>query len=228
MSATEIAQQLLFLVKTDKGYSALQAEIAQLSVDVLKKELITQEQRLAFWINLYNAFFQIKVKESPHLFNNKIKLFFGRHFTIAGHRMSLDDMEHDMLRRSTFKWSLGYIKNPFPSAFEKALQVHQLDPRIHFALNCGAVSCPPIRYYTPENVLQELDMASQNFLEQECSYDADKNVAQVTSIFSWFRGDFGGISGIKQFLAERKIVSDSTVQLQFKAYNWQQQFENYT
>ena len=228
MSATKLSQQLLLQVKLGKDYLSLQNQLATISVEQLQSELTSQNQRLSFWINLYNAFFQIKVKENPSLFKNKIKLFFGKHFTIAGHKMSLDDMEHNMLRRSMLKWSLGYIKNPFPSQFEKQLQVFELDNRIHFALNCGAVSCPPIRFYTPENVQDELELATQNFLQQECHFDAAKNTVEVTSIFSWFRGDFGGISGIKQFLSKRDFIPDTSPKLSFKKYNWQQQFEHYS
>jgi len=145
MNANEISESFLSEVKMGEPADEWQKAIAALTDFDLEQALVTQENRLAFWLNLYNAFFQVIIREHPEWFKNKIKLFFGRHFTVANHKMSLDDIEHDMLRKSTYKWSFGYLTKPFPSAFEKAFQVKNLDPRIHFALNCGAVSCPPIR-----------------------------------------------------------------------------------
>jgi hypothetical protein len=122
------------------------------------------------------------MQQHPEWFKNKYKLFFGKHFKVANRAMSLDDIEHDMLRKSTLKWSLGYIRNPFPSQFEQSFQVFELDPRIHFALNCGAVSCPPIRFYTAANVPEQLEMATINYLVHDTVFDTNKNEYQVTKL----------------------------------------------
>lgn len=228
MQPAELSQNLLLKVKMDESTDELAQQIAKLNPNELATALNTQNHRLAFWLNLYNAFFQIKVKSKPALFKNKMKLFFGRHFQVAGQMMSLDDIEHNMLRKSTHKWSFGYIKKLFPSKFEKQLQVFELDNRVHFAMNCGAVSCPPIRFYTTDNVLSELDLATINFLEQESRFDEVTNTVEATSLFNWFRGDFGGRSGIKKFLLEFDRIPNTSVKLKFKKYNWEQQFENYS
>ncbi len=227
MNANEISESFLSEVKMGEPADEWQKAIAALTDFDLEQALVTQENRLAFWLNLYNAFFQVIIREHPEWFKNKIKLFFGRHFTVANHKMSLDDIEHDMLRKSTYKWSFGYLTKPFPSAFEKAFQVKNLDPRIHFALNCGAVSCPPIRFYKPENVQTQLDTATLNYLLQDCRYEPTQNTLYVTSLMNWFRGDFGGINGIKTFLKQYNALPNDSAKIKFNSYNWTVQFGNY-
>ena len=82
--------------------------------------------------------------------------------------MSLDDIEHGILRRSKIKWSEGYFNKLFPSKFEKENRVNKVDYRIHFALNCGARSCPPIAFYDPEKLDKQLDVATMIYLKS-CS-----------------------------------------------------------
>jgi hypothetical protein len=227
MNANQISQSFLSDVKMGNPTEQWQQAIAGLTAIELEQALVSQENRLAFWLNLYNAFFQVVIREHPEWFKNKMKLFFGRHFTVANRKMSLDDIEHDMLRKSTYKWSLGYLQKPFPSAFEKAYQVKTLDPRIHFALNCGAVSCPPIRFYTSENVQEQLKTATLNYLLQDCKYEPTQNTLYVSSLMNWFRGDFGGINGIKAFLKQYNVLPDASAKIKFNPYNWTVQLEHY-
>ena len=62
-------------------------------------------------------------------------------------RFSFDNIEHDIIRGSRIKWSLGYLKKWFVSKEIKALQLDKREARIHFTLNCGAKSCPPVDIY---------------------------------------------------------------------------------
>ncbi len=102
-----------------------------------------------FWINIYNAWFQIlatrEKKKSPEIFTGKL-------ITIADTKFSLDDIEHGILRRYRWKLSRGYLPELFPGRLIKQLAVAKIDYRIHFALNCGAKSCPPIAFYTYFNI----------------------------------------------------------------------------
>nr|XP_054757856.1 uncharacterized protein LOC129263970 [Lytechinus pictus] len=93
-------------------------------------------------------------------------------YLIAGQVYSLDDIEHGILRRN----------KPHPSTKKccfhdddprLAYIVDTLDARIHFALNCGAESCPPISVYTEQNLERALDMAAKNYLNQEITVDID-------------------------------------------------------
>jgi hypothetical protein len=77
-----------------------------------------------------------------------------------------------------------------------------LDPRIHFALNCGAVACPPIRIYRdrdPAAVDRKLAAAAVAFVEATTSI-RDRTI-ETSAILRWYARDFGGPVGIRRFLA---------------------------
>ena len=83
---------------------------------------------------------QLYLSKNPELYLKRNPLFGKKIIDIAGKRISLDEIEHGLLRHSKVKWGLGYINNIFPSHFEKMNRVSKVDYRIHFALNCGAGS----------------------------------------------------------------------------------------
>ena len=76
-----------------------------------------------------------------------------------------------------------------------------IDFRIHFALNCGAKSCPPIAFYTVDKLEEQLELAGALFLNEDTRIDAQRKEAHISRLFLWFLKDFGGRKGA------RKIVS---------------------
>lgn len=87
-------------------------------------------RKKTFWITIYNALYLIITKETiDH--NVIIKL---KRIKIACSLLSLNDIEHGILRESKFKMSFGEITNPFYSDFTKTLAINGLDYRIHFAI----------------------------------------------------------------------------------------------
>ena len=109
----------------------------------------------------------------------------------------------------------------------KKLAVEKIDFRIHFALNCGAISCPPIAFYSSEKIEQQLQLASLSFLEGETDIYADKKEVHVTQLFRWFLADFGGKSGIRKILREYLDFDSKSYQIIFKPYSWEEQLDNY-
>jgi hypothetical protein len=95
-------------------------------------------------VNLYNAFVQDALIRHPEQYHDRRAFFRERRHTVASTDLSLDIIEHGILRHSKWKYGLGYVPNSFPSAFERQHRVPEIDPRVHFALNGGAESCPPI------------------------------------------------------------------------------------
>ena len=82
-----------------------------------------------------------------------------------------------------------------------------LDNRIHFALNCGAESCPPVLFYTADNINVELNIATNNFVNSsEVKYDKSRNSLHISKIFHWYKGDFGGKSGVVDLLKKFKAI----------------------
>jgi hypothetical protein len=147
---------------------------------------------------------------------------------IAGKKLSLDFIEHSLLRRSKNKYSLGYLNKIFTNKFERAHRVSKLDWRIHFALNCGAKSCPPIAFYNAARLNEQLNVATKNFLLSECIYTPSKNIIAVPAFMSWFRRDFKGKKGILAILKTNGIVKQNAKPaIKFKKYDWSLQVANY-
>jgi len=69
----------------------------------------------------------------------------------------------------------------------------KVEPRIHFALVCGARSCPPIKCYSEKEVGQELDLATEAFLEDDSNLaiNKTKNKVYISMILKWYSVDFG-------------------------------------
>jgi len=125
-----------------------------------------------------------------------------------------------MLRHSQQWWGLGYVPKPFPSAFERHLRVPR-DPRIHFALNCGASSCPAIAFYSAEHLDQQLDAATDLYLSTEVDHDMITGTCKIPALFGWFKGDFGGTRGIRTFLAAHGPKGcDVAATFQYRPFNW--------
>ncbi len=223
MTAILLSQKLLHAVKSGKPVHDLLHELAEKSESGLAADLMNVACRKACWMNLYNAFVQIGMEEQqPELrsWKSRFKFFGKRNIRIAGHLLSLNDIEHGLLRDSSVWWSLGYLKKIIVSGFEKKFRT-RADFRVHFALNCGALSCPAIQSFSSEKINEELDALMNDFLLEETSFDASTGTAQLPAIFKWYIGDFGGTKGIKRLLMEQGIVpSIHKIRLQFKPYNW--------
>ena len=84
--------------------------------------------------------------------------------------------------------------------------------RIHFALNCGALSCPPIAYYQAERIDQQLGMAMDSFVGAEFIVNEVSKTIICSSLFDWYRADFVGV-----FLNDPRYRG---FQVQLKPYDW--------
>lgn len=197
-------------------------------MDDLATTLNSDAKRLAFWLNLYNGFTQIILKKNPEQYKTRGSFFSSKQLFIAGQQLSLDDIEHGILRHSKIKWSEGYLNDWFPSSFEKKFRVDKLDYRIHFALNCGAKSCPPIAFYEPEQIEKQLTVATSTYLTGESMYDASTNTVSVPALMGWFRNDFGGKKNMLNILRKNKVIPEgSNPKINFNKYDWSLYLDNY-
>ncbi|MBD2681743.1 MULTISPECIES: DUF547 domain-containing protein [Nostoc] len=147
----------------------------------LKSNINTLE-KLALWINLYNALTISSILKRypldsilPKIFGVPNWLaflwFFQRRvYYIFGQHYSLAQIEHQILRNE--------------------LQ----ESRIHFAIVCASVGCPLLRSgaYFPEQVMQQLDEDAHRFINnpQKVYYDFDNQTLYCNKIFKWYRQDF--------------------------------------
>ena len=184
---------------------------------------LDEQEAIAFWINAYNAYtIKLIVENYPVGSIREISPFRIKglrlavpkinspfEYTIAvldGKKYSLDDIEHGILRKE----------------FN--------EPRIHFALVCAAISCPPLRReaFTGEGLDAQLDDQARAFL-----YDETKNIIgsgdtiHLSKIFDWFRGDFADSkSGLQQYLAPyfegatREKLSQGGFKVKHLGYDW--------
>jgi hypothetical protein len=106
-----------------------------------------------------------------------------------------------------------------------------IDPRIHFALVCGARSCPPIGFYEAEQIDFQLQLAAESFINSpQVRILPEKNTLLISMIFKWYKADFGGndqaiIDTILNFLDEgekKNFLSENRnrVQMKYQPYDW--------
>lgn len=101
--------------------------------------------------------------------------------------LTLNDVEHGLLRGNGVQ-PLSRSRHWAASDPRAALAL-PLDPRVHFALNCGARSCPPVRLFTPANVEYGLEAAAGSFLEASMAVEGD--TVTLSSLLLWYGVDFG-------------------------------------
>ena len=207
-TADPIAWSQALIEKHRQGESTLeiQEKIKSISVDDLAQALPNDDAKRTFWMNVYNGFVQVLLTDNPALFDDRVQFFTQPRVWVAGRKLSLDDIEHGIIRGSRVKWTLGYTQSIFVSSYERKLRVNSRDGRIHFSLNCGAKSCPPVAVFRLGDVNEQMDVLSKNYLENYTQVDLKNRKVTASPLMSWFRADFGGKKGVLKFLKSFEIL----------------------
>jgi len=192
---------------------------------------LTVDERTALFINVYNSLtihaLTLVVEEGNTKTLLSLDNFWQRNaYNISTWAWSLDDIEHGVLRGNklhpTYKDYLFKQGDP-----RLAFVAHNVDNRIHFALNCGAKSCPPIRLYTAENLNRALTMAAENFCQG--STQVKENEVILSKLLDWYGSDFGEnkrevLKAILVYLSEEQRESiknmGDDVTISFAPYDW--------
>ena len=157
---------------------ALNAYVEKMQAVAIRK--FSRPEQRAYWTNLYNALTVkvvldhypvasiMKINISPGLFTKgpwKKKLL-----AIDGEKVSLDDIEHRILRPI---WK---------------------DPRTHYAVNCASLGCPnlPAQAFTSANMEELLEAGARAYVNHPRGARVEKGHLTVSSIYDWFQTDFGG------------------------------------
>lgn len=205
-----VSQNLLYSVKGNDNFNAWTDTIGNISMESLKNHLNNDNSKKVFWINVYNAYTQILLKKDTFAYQKKDAFFNEKKVLISGELLSLNDIEQGFLS-----------KNNNNTEFKNQFQLTTTDPRIHFALNCGAASCPLIRFYEVEKIEEQLNLATQVYLESDVKYDTLTNTVSVPTIMNWFEDDFNGEEGILVFLKKFEIIPENVhPKIKFKEYDW--------
>lgn len=157
------------------------------------------EEKLIFWINTYNAFTVKLVLDNYPVKSikdiNGGKPWDKRFIQIGSTFYSLNDIENEIIRKK-----FG-------------------EPRIHFALNCAAKSCPILvnKAFTKENLNTLLESNTKSFINgPENAISKDK--LELSSIFDWYGSDFDDLVG---FIGKYSTTKPNTnAKISFKNYNW--------
>lgn len=216
-----LARRLLDDARAGRPNAAARAVLATLDPDELATTLADDASRIAFWLNIYNAAVRGRILAEPGAYRGRWRFFASTAIVVAGRRLSPNAIEHGILRRSAVLIGLGYLHNPFPSAFERRMRVSRVDPRIHFALNCGARSCPPLAAWEPTTLDEDLERAATAYLTSESRRSEDGREVRVPRLLRWYRGDFGGLAGIRSLLRHHGVLEpDERPRLRFGSYDW--------
>lgn len=170
----------------------------------------TREEKLAYWINLYNAFTidlildHYPVESIKDIGANLQVPFVNtpwdiKFIQIAGEKYDLNNIEHNILRK----------------IFE--------EPRIHFAINCASMSCPKLRKeaYEASKIGRQLEEQAIEFLSDPLRNQIAADKAEISKIFQWFSGDFTKSGSLREFLnqyAQQKILEDADIG--YMNYDW--------
>ena len=219
-----LSEELLLAVKMLEDTTKIRLVLSGFTPKDLENSLSNDEKKKAFWINIYNAYFQILRKEEQI---ERLEIYEKKMIDIGGLMFSLDDVEHGILRRNKYKKSSFDSSDIVRKNHIENLQVKQLDYRIHFALNCGAKSCPPIAFYKTENINEQLDIATQSFLDGESDIDAEKKEIYTSALFKWFSEDFGREEGIIRIFQEQLGKDLSAYKIKYKPYSWDEELDNF-
>eukprot|EP00946_MAST-07B_sp_MAST-7B-sp1_P001926 g1926.t1 len=191
--------------RNDKGLVAYDAvaddeafqQFEEMSCEIQTVDLakLSLDSRVAFAINVYNMMVKHAFAKvgRPETLLKRDAFFNNVSYNIGGLVYSLNEIENGVLRGN--KRPPGFhISKPFGNGDPRLKAVMpKVDPRIHFALNCGAKSCPPVKRYTAPNVQEELRVVALAFCEQDSnvSIDVESKTLSTSRIFYWYANDFG-------------------------------------
>lgn len=197
---------------------------------VCEPDALPPQQRLAFWINLYNAL----VRYAFHSWQlrgsvlGNLRVFARAAWAIGGRRYSLDIIEHGLLRGNARVPPLKLFRTLGSRDARLRGAVSSVDPRIHFALNCGARSCPRLRVYRSHGLSEQLDAATREYFATHARLDQHMRRLRLPRLMKYFRRDFGERAAALDFAA-RYLEADqgrwvlahaAQLRIDFTGYDW--------
>ena len=209
----------LLMKYVDQGnvdYQSFKMEEAKLDqyLSVLEKTTtknLSRDEQFAFYVNAYNAW-TIKLILSGYPGIKSIKELGSfikspwqkKICRIDGDVITLDNIEHNILR-PRFK-----------------------DPRVHFAINCAALSCPPLRSepYLGSALDRQLDDAASAFINNPKRNYLSGNTLYVSKIFKWFAEDFNDdvigffLKYSKEDMKKELESKKGNIKIKYLHYDW--------
>lgn len=212
-------------------FKLLAVELQRVDIAVM-----TENEKVAFFINIYNALvIHAHVERGvPTTTYSRYKFFSTMSYNIGGYALTLNEIENGILRSNRSSMATLYMK-PFSVSDPKMrIILPQVEPRIHFALNCGAKSCPPIKTFSGQEITNQLDVATGAFLENDDALwiNEDRTEVRLTQLFQWYQVDFGTstkevLSWILEHVtlqnkktALEELISKNHYKVSYTPYDW--------
>lgn len=195
--------------ESDKALLHLQqylAAVAKFSPENAIKRFASKQDELAYWIYSYNALVihtilmhwpldSVTDLQAPLEVIKGLGFFYKQSFIVGEKSYNLYQLEHEKMIRANS------------------------DPRLHFLLNCGSASCPPMRPELPIGVAFEpfLQEATVNFINDENNVyiNKDKKKIELSAIFKWYRDDFERYATenltANRFLKQKNKISNAAL-----------------
>ena len=161
----------------------------------------SDEEKMAYWINAYNAF-AIKLVTDNYPLESIMDLekpFEKKFIKIGSRTFSLNEIENEMLRK------------PFG------------DPRIHFGVNCASISCPKLsnRAFTADNLDEQLDTLTTEFVNNSEKNRITPNAITVSKIFEWYKSDFTKEGSLIEWLNQYSDTQiNANASISYLEYDW--------
>lgn len=163
----------------------------------------SKSETMAYWINAYNAY-TIKLILNNYPLKSIMDINGGKAWDLAfinidGKKLSLNNIEHDILR-AKYK-----------------------DPRIHFAVNCASISCPKLKNsaFTGADLDRQLKEMSIGFINNPLKNKLSASSVQVSKLFEWYKDDFTQGGTVIDFLNQyAKVKIQPNARISYMNYNW--------
>jgi hypothetical protein len=189
-------------------------------------DLLSRDERLAFWINAFNACALRLVVD---------------HYPIdpgpggGGRKAGAPGVPGNSIRQIPDAWARQFCR---VAQWDRSLDgiVHGIlrplgDPRAHLAVHCAARSCPPLaaEAYRGDRIDEQLDAAVRRLVADARHYvlqRTERPVVRVNKLFDWYKEDFGGIAGVITFLrryvpaADAELLQPGRVRVEYLEFDW--------
>lgn len=197
-------------------------------VSVLPDRFDNDDQRVAFWLNVYNTLsihgavawrVRRSVMEMPSFFVRTA-------YQVGEHVFCLDDVSNGVLRRGAPNPYTGGMQFA-PDDARLAYCPSHVDPRIHGALVCAAASCPPVAFYRAERLDAQLDAAASNLVNNSVVLDGERREVRLPLHFHYYERDFAGSGGVVPFILRHLDPARRGVASQAFSERWRIRWEPY-
>lgn len=220
-------------IKEDNLFQFEFIPLTNLLIHFDPQKLSSTEEKLSFWLNLYNAMIinaiiEYNIEESVAEGKHGSAAFFQKTaYLVNQERVSADDIEHGILRANQ-----GHYLMPGKQFSQEDPRyqwvIFPMDVRIHFALHCACISSPRMQVYQPEKLDTQLNTAVMRLLQKETVINSDNKTITVPDMMKWVERDLGGHDKTLNLMIEAMPDQAEEIQSHFKDWKFKYKEHDWT